>query len=1024
MHSIVRNFITTAALVVALLSFPPPHLCAESTRVLKGVVLDGDNLPLAGAGVFNNANRQAVVTDADGAFSIRISASSPVTLTFSFIGMEEQKVVVAPKDNDIRVVMKLDNQLEGSIIVGAYGTRQRREDLTGSAFQVNSDVLKDRPKGRVDNLLQGLVPGLAIEPNTDVAGSTRTRFQIRVRGDGSLSASNEPMWIIDGVPVYTGGTTNQMPGMSYTVSPLSYLDPDDIESITVLKDADQVTIYGANGSNGVILVTTKSGGKGQPTSVYASVRYGVSTPDYSTMFRTMNAQQYMVVAKEAWQNAGYSMNAFPLQDNDYNSYSTTSTDWAKVFLGTGNEFNARVGIRGGSKDISNDVSMSYYKNEGIVQSDRQQRFEVHSKQDFSLWKGADLTLNMRGSFNINDIFPLGKSYVYTLPVYEPYLLDGYSFRLYNKLWDSTAGDDATGGWVMRKFWANELPARELNINTQRSVVSVANLTFNWIIGWGFSVRSLFGVNYQHSHEDRYDSRYTLDGLDSDNKPSGYSSRADASYLSWNNSNILNFDNSFGKFKFGLYGGLELHHQGNKTQSVSGSGFTNDRIQEIAYATYVSQYSTSNSTESRSMSYFGRMSLSYDSRYYMSLNARRDGNSSFGRYSRWQTYWSAGASWNIHREKFWNIDRIKMLKLKASYGTAGNAKVDASSAYGTYAYSSSYSYRGAMGAVVSAVPNPGLSWESKHIFNSGVRVEIDRIADVELEFYHNRTDDLISKMYVSRTITENSVYGNFGSLEDRGVEMSLTSYNISHKNFRWRTNFNIAHNKNKILKMYNGASRSFGNTIWKEGYDSGTFYLVRWAGVDPSDGMPMWYDLNGNITKTYSTDNRVVNKDKNSSPVCLGGLTNTFSMGNWQLSFQINYTIGGYALAGYALNYMKDGYAITDENQAVELYYYRWTTPGQQSAFPKVSQTSTKSAMSSTRFLYDKTSFTLSNVALSYNFPHKLLDKARLKGLSISLVGDNLYLFTPDQKKGFNSYKTMKYGYPVARTFTLSADISF
>lgn len=1015
----------SATITVALIAvFSSVALFAQGTRTLKGLVLDGDNLPLAGAGVFNSASRQGVVTDLDGRFSIRISADTPVTLTFSFIGMEEQKVVVNPKDNDIRVVMKLDNVLEGSLIVGAYGTRQRREDLTGSAFQINSDVLKDKPKGRVDNLLQGLVPGLAIEPNTDVAGSTRTRFQTRVRGDGSLSASNEPMWIIDGVPVYTGGSTNQMPGMSYTVSPLSYLDPDDIESITVLKDADQVTIYGANGSNGVILVTTKSGGKGQPTSAYASVRYGLSTPDYSTMFRTMNAQQYMVVAKEAWQNAGYAMDTFPLQDNDYNSYSTTSTDWARVFLGTGNEFNVRVGVRGGGKDISNDVSVSYYKNEGIVQSDKQQRFEVQSKQNFTLWKGADLGLNMRGSFNINDIFPLGKTYVYTLPVYEPYLLDGYSFRLFNKLWDSTAGDDGTGDWIMRKFWANELPTRELNINTQRTMVSVANLTFNAEIGWGLSFRSIFGVNYQHSHEDRYDSRYTLDGLDSDNKPSGYSSRSDASYLSWNNSNILSYDKKFGKIKFGLYGGVELHHQGNKSQSVSGSGFTNDRIQEVAYATYVSPYSTSSSSESRSMSYFGRSTFSYDSRYYLSLNARRDGHSSFGRYSRWQNYWSAGASWNIHKEEFWNADRIKMLKLKASYGTAGNAKVDASSAYGNYSYSSSYSYRGAMGAVVSSVPNPGLSWESKHMFNTGIRTEIDKIADVEIEAYYNRTDDLISKMYVSRTITENSVYGNFGCLEDKGVELSLTTYNINHKNFRWRTDFNIASNKNKILKMYNGASRSFGTTIWMEGYDSGTFYLVRWAGVDPSDGMPMWYDVDGNITKTYSTDNRVVAKDKNSSPVCMGGLTNSFSIGNWHLSFQINYSIGGYALAGYAMNYMKDGYAIVDENQAVELYYYRWTTPGQLTAFPKVSQTSTKSGMSSTRFLYDKTSFTLANVALSFSVPHRILDKARLKGLSLSLVGDNLYLFTPDQKKGFNSYKTMKYGYPVARMFTLSADISF
>ena len=983
---------------------------------VTGVVTDDSGEPLAGAMVYIKGTTVGVQTDLDGRYSIKAPGTeNGYVLVFQYLGMTTKEIPVK-KTRVLNVTLTQDNELEGSVVTGAYGLKQRREDLVGSAFQVNSEALKNKPKARIDNILQGLVPGMTVQPNADYAGTTRTRYETRIRGESSLSASSEPIWIVDGMRLYTGGTTNIMPGMSYTVSPLSFLNPDDIESITVLKDADQTALYGADGGNGVIIVTTKSGRRSSPLRTNLNVSFGVAAPDYSTMFKTMNAAQYLEVAREAWKNAGYNAADFPYQDNDYNSYSTTDTDWARTYLGLGTELNAGLSLSSGSEKVSNYVSASYYRNTNTIQKDNQQRFSVNSTQDFSLWKGASLKTNLSASYNVNDIFPLSNYYISTLPIFSPYMEDG-SYRLYNKVWDSSKGD-----FVLRKFWGNELPERDYNDNTQKSLFASGKFTFEWEIVKGLKIKSFFAMDYTHSSEEMYSSMKTLDGIDDNGNRVGKSSRSSASYVKWEHSDFLSYDGKFGKHSVSALAGLELRHRKNRYMTVSGTGFSNDYIKELQYASTISQYSSSNVDINRAMSYMARVTYSYDKRYYLAANFRCDGNSVFGTYSQWGPFGSVGASWNIHNEKFFRSEKINMLKLKLSYGLTGNSRIS-SEANGTYTLSQSYSYKDAAGAVIGTVPNPGLSWESVHTLNASVILGLKNILDVEVEAYQKYTTDMLAKVYVSRTITDNSVYANVGKLSNNGIELSLTTYNFNRKDFQWTTRLNLDHRKNKLLD-YNGGYRSFGDSIWMEGYDTSTWYLVRWAGVDPTDGSPMWYDKDGNLTKTYSSDNRV--PYKNSTPVLQGGLTNSFRYKNWTLDFQINFNIGGYALATYASSYFNDGYAISgvSGNQAVEIYHYRWTTPGQAATFPKVSETSTKSAMKSTRYLYNKTSFELSNVTLSYSIPQNVLDKMRMRGASISLNCYNLYLLTPDQKKGFNSYKTMKYGYPVNRTFTLALNINF
>lgn len=984
---------------------------------VRGIVKSTDGDPLVGAFVSIKGTKTGVSTNLDGYYEIAAPAQNKsYTLEFQYIGMQPAEFLVK-EAKVLDVVLKNDNSLEESVIVGAYGSTQRREDLVGSAFQVSSAALKDKPVARIDNMLEGLIPGLNITPNTDDAGSTRTRYETRIRGEASLSASNEPLWIIDGVIQYTGSSTGQMPGMSYTISPLSYLDPSDIESITVLKDADQVAIYGANGANGVILVTTKSGRKNSPLKVNATIKYGVNTLDRSTMFKMMNAQQYMTVAKEAWVNAGNKAEDFPYQDNAYNSYSTTDTYWPDEYLGMGNNFYAQVGMNSGSDRTSSVVSGSYYKENNTIQTDNMQRFTLRMKETISLAKNLSLSIGLNGSYNINNLFPVSSgSYLYVPPIFSPYLEDGKTYRLYNQIWDATKHD-----FVKKQFYYNYLPDREYNDNRQRTANTKANFNLDWKIIDNLEFSNVFGFSYNDSHEDVYDARTTLRGM-SNGEPIGSSSKKEATYLSMTNSSILRYNQKFGKNKIEGYGGLELQDQSNNYISISGSGFANDHIKELEYADNISEYSYTNVKHTRSMSYFGRLSYSYDSRYYFSANMRRDGSSIFGEYSKWGTFWSVGGSWNIHREKFFNVPGISTLKLKGSFGKAGNSRIDITTATGTVTYSNTYSYMGSSGAVIGTVPNPGLTWESTYETNLGLRIELKKAIDIELEYYRNDTQDLLSKIYVSRAISEDRLYANMGCLRNSGVELTIDADLFRKKNFSWQSKFNAAHNDNVITKLYNGVPTSFGTTVWMEGYSTDTFMLIRWAGVDPADGSPLWYDVNGNITKDYSYDNRVPGKSSN--PIVFGGWTNDWRYKNLTLSCQLNYSIGGYSHATYANRLMGDAYDIISENQAVEVFYYRWTTPGQTATFPKVSNASQHSTSYNDRFLYKRTYVKVGNVSLTYNFPQKIASSLKVKGLSTSFVCTNAYLFTPDQSKKFNSYKTMMNGYPVTRTYTAALNINF
>ena len=988
---------------------------AQQSRTVSGTITDTAKEPLAGAAVTTvvNGRTKGTIADSEGRYSIEVPGKE-VLLEFSFLGMKAKKVSVPAGTKVINVVLESDNSIEEAVISTGYGVVQKRLDMTGSAYQVTSEEIKSLPKANVANMLDGLVPGLTV--STSQTGS-RDTYSLRIRGDASLSANCEPLWIVDDVPIFTGNlTSNSITGMSYNVSPISYLNPEDIESITVLKDASAVSIYGADGANGVILIKTKKGSDNGKVEVQASIKQGISQIDRTTLLRLCNTEQWWALATEAWTNAGYDMANFPYQDNEFNSYSTTDTDWYDVYYGTGYDTDISISVRSGKDKSSNYLSFSFLNNKSTVKGNTTRRFSIRDRITYQIGKKLKADLNMSISYNVNDIFSVSKSYTTVIPIFSPYDEDGVTPRLYNYYSRETDSYNP----VQRKFVYNQVPEREFSDNTQYGLGINGSANLEYEICKGLKATAMFGMDNSIAAELLYSPSNTLDGITS-YELNGYSRRGAATTMKWNNIDRLNFNRQFGKFRINAMLGVELTSNVSRNVYSYGYGFPNDNIKEIAYAISSTVKGSSSASNNRTLSYLGSASVAFDNKYILSASYRRQGNSAFSTYQQWGDFASVGLSWNVDREAFWKVPFMDRFKIKVSYGNSGNSRVNTSAAYGTYTVSSSDYYGGLMGASQASAPNPGLSWEKTDIFNLGLDLGFfDNRLGLSFEGYDKYTHDMLYSGRVSSIIDNSTVTRNVGSMENIGFEATLSANIIRRENFDWTVQMNGFFNKNKILELYQDMHTGFFDYVWVKGASKNAWWLSRWAGVDPTTGMPMWYTANGDLTYSFSYDNRVLLPEYDKQPDFEGGLVNNMKWGPVSLRVQINYGFGGWEY----LNNSGDGYDILDNNTIVEELDH-WREPGDVSSNPKfVYKNSSSSTLGSTRFLHSKTHIQLKNVALYYNLPKSVSKFLGVGNVELSLIGDNLYFWSPEQKKGKNSYKTMAYTRGITRGVSGQIIINF
>lgn len=983
-------------------------------KIIKGTVINQDSIPLPGVNVLIKDQNKGTITNMDGEYEIE--ASNEDVLVFSFIGYERKEIKVGSKEV-IHVKMKLDNELSEVVITSSYGTKERKEEAVSSVYQVEEEQLKNLPSQRIDKLLDGIVPGLQFSPQSDNASSARPRYSVTIRGEASLAASNEPLWIVDGTPIHTGNRTNMIRGVQTSVSPLSYLNPEDIESISVLKDASATSLYGADGANGVILINTKKGKAGK-LQFNVSARHGQSFINESTRFEVLNGKNYFKLAKEAYQNAGKDMKYFPFNDNDLNEYSATNVDWYDLFYDRGNNSQINLSASGGSERSTFYVSGSYFQDKSTLIGNKQERFSIRTRNNVELNDKMDIDLSLGASYNTNNLFSPGDRYYENLPIISPYNSDG-TFRQYYRIIDGSK-PDGSPNWVDKKFF-NGLAEREQNDNQQNTFAFQGNFKFRYEPIKNISYTGQFGMDYQSNNENIYRSMKNWSGKDLEGEPLGVARASSSNFLKWTMIHRVNFDKKIGVHNISGVIGFEMASNENRTTGSYGTGFVNDHLRVVTYAS--DRQGNGNFYQNKKMSYLAQVSYSFDQRYNATANVRKDGNSNFGKDVRWAEFASVGVSWNIHKEEFFKSDKVNVLSVKGSYGSNGNSRIGDQEALGVYAIGENYDYAGESGAGLSISPNPKLSWETTYMTNLGVHVAaFDRRIDLNLEVYRNKTENLLSNLDVSRTTGDTRVYRNVGAIENKGIEATVRSVNFKNDDFSWETTLIASKNKNKILKLYNNIPKNFNNTRWEEGQNTNTFYLVRWAGVDPRDGSPLWYDANDNITREYSTANRVTYK--NSTPDVYGSITNMFSYKNFSLRVQASYNIGGYAFSSFGRHVTSDGLNIMSQNQSVN-QLDRWTQPGDIALSPKpLWGVSTGSVRHSTRFLYEKTNIRIQNVALTYVLDKSYLDSLGLQNMSLTLIGDNLGVWTKYNKKNRNTYKNNMSGYPMETTISLGLDVSF
>lgn len=980
-------------------------------------VTDSEGQALSGATVTVTKSKRSGVTDAQGNITLNLDAGDIISV--SFVGYVTQQIKLAEGKSSLQVVLQTKPGTNDEVVVLAYGQKKKKTEMVGSAYMVNSDRIANLPAGRIDALLDGQVPGLRVTLNTDDASSTKPRMNLRLRGTGSFSASNEPLWIVDGTPFFTGDRTNMVPGIQTSVTPLSYINPEDIESISILKDAAAAAIYGANASNGVILITTKSGYKGEPTW-RLSLQNGFSRINKSTKYKTLNGPEYMELAKESFVNAGRDMAYFPYNDNDLNNYSQTNTDWTDEFYGTGILNNATLSLRGGTDKLDYAVSGGFFNNKATIKGNNQMRASASANLKYRFSKKLDLGVISRYSFNKNKTFNPSMDYLDFLPIFSPYNNDG-TYRLYNKKITGTAANGDPVYSTVKFF--NSVAEREQNDDIQKGNVFNNNFILGYEIMKGLKSTTQYGMDYQEVKQNIYNARTNWSGMDQQGNPEGYASRSYNKTLTNTFIQRLNYSKSFGIHHISALAGLELQSKKSNTSHLSVSGFKDDNHRDVSHAdTVVSNFS--NKREEKLASYFGQVEYNYDRKYYVQFTGRRDGSSTFGNDARWGNFASAGIGWNLKNDLFREHDNIDYLRIDATYGKTGNSRLSNQETFGIYAINPNNGYDGQEGAILSNIPNPLLRWEAANQTNLKLNLGLFNKLSFLVEAYRKKTIDAIVSVPVSRATGETSAQSNTGVILNKGIEATVRWNVIGHERtqFAWWVEVNAAHNKNEAVELYNDNGKANGNYIWQEGVDLNMLYLIRWAGVDPRDGAPLWYDFNGNLTRSYSIDNRVPWKSAN--PDLFGGVRNQFEYRQFTLSALISYQIGGYAFSSFGRGINSDGLNIETDNQSVN-QLDRWQRPGDVAINPKpIWGISTRSVMNSTRFVHKATFVRLQNLTLGYALPAKTAKRLNVKECTINLIGNELGFWTPYDKTNRNSYRQSRSGYPLETSFLLAINVTF
>jgi TonB-linked SusC/RagA family outer membrane protein len=1039
-----RTLLLSILLIVTLFQ----TVLAQS-RSISGRVTDqktGEGLP--GVTVLLKGTTNGVSSGADGGFTLSVPASGG-TLVLSSVGYVTQERAIGDA-SQIAVNLATDSKQISEVVVTGYGGSQDVKDITGSIATVKADKFLNQPVQSLDQALTGRAAGVQV---TNTGGALGDGVSVRIRGANSISGSSQPLYVIDGIPVSTRDNANTFnSGNGTRYNPLADINPNDIASVEVLKDAAAAAIYGSRAANGVIVITTKRGRNGQNTISFNSY-IGLNQP---TRFpKLLNGDDFNVIQNEKASNrygAG-TANSVITRDVDVNGDGIPDrTNWLDQIYRNAFTQNYQVALQGGTEKSSYYASADYSDQNGIITTNRLRRGSVRLNLDITpkKWLKAGISSNYAHSYNngvLTDGYLAGAtvSGYNAAPNVPVYGADGFYYL--NAAGNLGSGNNTTTQSFIANNVSNPTAVLELNrnANTARRLLANAYIELQPVTGLRFT--SKFGVDYLDNFEDQY-SDQRLSGLGRSFAGLIQDNRLDRTQTNWQN--YINYDKTFGgKHSVSATIGTELQNLVEQ-QVYAGAANIADPFFNGIYDGLAAGTPFSGGTKFGNgfRSFFGRASYNYDDRYYLQVSQRADEDSRFGANNRRGYFPSVSVGWRIGGENFMkNVTAVTNLKLRASYGLVGNSN-------GVGSYSSRTLYGGGQyadlnGLALSQVGNPDLRWETSKKFNIGLDAGFvnDRV-NLSFDFFDNNISGLLLNAQLPGQLGVPLTYitRNVGSMFNRGIEATITTNNVkTESGFSWTSSFNVTVIKNLVTALNDPADIISGVQRASIGSPLSVYRLIRWAGVNPANGNARFLDVNDNIkeynpvTGSYTTadgtptsaltQNDAVYQKGTGYPTYYGGFDNTFSFKGIELGVFLQYS-GGNKI----YNSTRAGLMTNLYNNNIEEIKERWTTPGQETNVPRLYLADNVAQQNSTRWLEDGKFLRMRQISLGYNVPKTVYERYGLGNLRVYALVQNAFVLTKysgtDPEVNSNRNNTnIGFGIdnrsvPQTRSYTLGLNVSF
>ena len=952
---------------------------AAQNKTIKGRVTEDGKKPLSNASIIVKGTTVASKTNEEGYYSITIPANGRV-LKFSSLNFEDQEVNIGSKSEINVILVNTVSDLQQVIVTG-YGTTKKATN-TGSIATVKAADIENLPFSSVDKALQGKVAGLQSVASSGQPGASQA---ILIRGASSITASNSPLWVVDGVPINAGDASR----LQTTGNLLSTLNPNDIESISVLKDAASQSIYGSRAANGVIVVTTKKGKSGK-TKFRFDTELGNSDVAYQNeKYKPLDANEFINITRDGLVNAGASAAQTTSILNSLGQGNGINFNWYDNIMRVGQQKQYNLSAEGGNDKTTFFLSGGHFAQEGTSINSQLKRNNVNVRITNKATDKLTIGLNLNAG-NVSQRAPLNGgafgnpllSTYFLLPTYSAYKPDGtYNYILNGGLHNTVALSE------MDKRFLRQSSIRG-SVNGEYKILD--NLKF----------RSVYGIDYNALEEDQYNNPLHGDGLASNGRAFAYYTR----YFNYVWTNTLDLQQNItrnGDLSSSTQIGYEAQKSAGYFSSLQAQQFPPSL--SLTYPASGASPTTSSATISDYTfeSQFASTNLNYKNRFVLSGSFRRDGSSRFSAKNRYGNFWALGATWNIDREDFMANNKIfDQLKLRGSYGVNGNAGIGNYDAPALYGFG--FNYNQLPGSAPTNVGDENLTWELNKPMNIGLDFSVlkNRV-NVTVDYYIRKSENLLLSVPLSNTSGFGSATRNIGSMENKGLELSLNIIPVQTKDLRWDVDFNFSNNKNTITSLPNKADILSGNFIIRQGQSLNTFFLREWAGVDRATGDPLWYttDKHQASSNVYPGASARILAGQ-ALPKFFGSLTNALTYKGFNLSAQLYYNFGNQVFDTWRGYYLGSGFGASFNK--VKRQLDAWKQPGDITDVPKYVYNGNKNFNAGSTYNLNDGSFVrVRDIQFGYTLPKAYAEKLKIGNANFYVRGTNLFTWVKDENLPFD-----------------------